>query len=88
MSGKALAVLGFAIQVLSLVTNLNPFDSSGRVLSAIVLLFGTVVLLVGCAFYLEEKGRHPAFCLLALFSIPGFYVLALLKDKPVKDKRP
>ena len=49
----------------------------GRVVS----LVGTVLLLVGLAFYAKAKGRHPAWCLFAFLSIIGLIVLASLKDR-------
>ena len=49
----------------------------------IISLAGTVLLLVGLAYYAKSKGRHPAWCLFALLSIIGLIVLALLKDKAV-----
>jgi len=47
----------------------------------LITLTGTILLLVGFAFYTKSKGRHPAWSLLALFSIIGWVVLILLKDK-------
>ena len=44
-------------------------------------LIGTVILLIGFAFYLRAKGRHIAWCLLALLPIIGWIFLILLKDK-------
>lgn len=58
---------------------MNPTESGG--LGALVALLGTVLLLVGFAFYAKAKGRHPAWCLMAFLSIIGLIVLALLKDK-------
>ena len=46
-----------------------------------VSLVGTVLLLIGLAFYAKAKGRHPAWCLMAFLSLIGLIVLALLKDK-------
>ena len=50
-------------------------------LGRIVTLTGTILLLVGLAFYAKAKWRHPAWCLMALLSIIGFIVLAMLKDE-------
>jgi hypothetical protein len=47
----------------------------------IVTLIGTVLLLVGLAFYAKAKQRHPAWCLMACLSIIGWIVLAGLEDK-------
>lgn len=41
---------------------------------------GTLLLLVGLAYYAKAKGRNPAWCLMALLSIVGLLVLAILKD--------
>lgn len=52
----------------------------GGVEYPILSLIGTILLLIGLAFYAKAKGRHPAWCLLGLFSIFGIIGLALLKD--------
>ena len=46
----------------------------------IVLLVGTVLLMVGLAFYAKAKGRSPAWCLMGFLSLIGLIVLACLKD--------
>jgi hypothetical protein len=45
-----------------------------------VLLVGTVFLTIGLAYYAIAKGRHPAWCILGFFSLPGLLVLACLPD--------
>lgn len=50
-------------------------------IGAAAQLVGTVLLLVGLAFYAKAKGRHPAWCLMAFLSLIGLIVLACLKDK-------
>jgi len=47
----------------------------------LIILIGTILLLVGFAFYLKSKNRHLGWCLFALLSIFGWIVLILLKDK-------
>jgi hypothetical protein len=47
--------------------------------SPLLGLFGTVLLLVGLAYYAKAKGRNPAWCLFAFLSI----ILACLKDKAI-----
>lgn len=47
----------------------------------ILSLLGSILLLVGLAFYAKGKGRHPAWCLLGFLSIIGIIILACLKDK-------
>lgn len=46
-----------------------------------IYLLGTALLLIGFGFYVRVKGRSPAWCLLALFSLIGWVILILLKDK-------
>lgn len=41
---------------------------------------GTVLLLVGMAFYAKAKGQHPAWAGLAFLSVIGVAVLVLLDD--------
>lgn len=48
-------------------------------------LLGTVLLMVGLAYYAKAKGRHPAWCLMAFLSIIGLIVLAVLKDQSAEE---
>jgi uncharacterized membrane protein len=50
-------------------------------LGLLVAIVGTVLLLVGFAYYAMAKGRNPAWCLMAFLSCIGLIVLACLKDK-------
>ena len=51
------------------------------ILGVLIVLCGTVLLMIGLAFYAKAKDRHPAWCLFAFLSIIGLIVLACLKDK-------
>jgi uncharacterized membrane protein len=46
----------------------------------IILLIGTVLLMVGLAYYAKAKGRNAAWCLMGFLSFIGLIVLACLKD--------
>jgi len=46
----------------------------------IVLIVGTVLLMIGLAYYAKAKGRSAAWCLMGFLSIIGLIVLACLKD--------
>lgn len=46
----------------------------------VILLAGSILLLIGFAYYAKAKGRHPAWCLMALLSLIGLIVLGCLKD--------
>jgi hypothetical protein len=48
----------------------------------LMLLTGTVLLLIGFAFYAKAKGRSPAWSLLSLASIIGWIILISLTAKP------
>jgi hypothetical protein len=80
--GIEVAAVGIAIQLLCMWNSLNPFDTSNRDLVNFFFCVGTLVVAVGCGVYAKGKGRHPAFGLFGILSIPGFFVLSLLKDKP------
>ncbi len=41
---------------------------------------GTLLFVVGLAYYAKAKGRHPAWCLMAFLSLIGMIVLGCLKD--------
>ena len=47
----------------------------------LITIIGTILLLVGFAFYAKSKGRSIAWSLLALLSIVGWVILILLGDK-------
>ncbi len=46
----------------------------------LILVLGTVLLMIGLAYYAKAKGRSPAWCLMGFLSIIGLIVLACLKD--------
>lgn len=46
----------------------------------IFLILGTVLLMVGLAYYAKSKGRSSAWCLAGFLSIFGLIILGLLKD--------
>jgi len=50
-------------------------------------VLGTLLLVVGFAYYAKSRGRHPARGLFGLLSIVGLLVLACLSDR-AKDKEP
>jgi hypothetical protein len=46
----------------------------------IFVVLGTVLLMIGLAYYAKAKGRSSAWCLLGFLSIFGLIILGLLKD--------
>lgn len=46
----------------------------------IMLILGTILLMIGLAYYAMAKGRNPAWCLMGFLSIIGLIVLGCLKD--------
>jgi len=48
--------------------------------NAWVMWLGTLLFVVGLAYYAKAKGRHPAWCLMAFLSIIGMIILGCLKD--------
>ena len=83
--GIEIAGAGVLIQLLCMFNSLNPFDTSNRDLVNFGFVVGTLVVVAGCGVYAKAKGRHPAFGLFGVFSIPGFFILNLLNDRPLKD---
>jgi hypothetical protein len=73
-------VPGIILQVVGRVA-LSQTDSGTANLGRLGMIAGTILLLVGLAFYAKAKGRHPAWCLFAFLSIIGLIVLACLNDK-------
>ena len=69
---------------------LIPADSSLATLNLIrlMVLAGTILLLVGIAYYAKSRDRHWAWCLLACLPFIGIIALAFLKDKslPKEDE--
>jgi uncharacterized membrane protein YhaH (DUF805 family) len=59
------------------VTSSLLMDNVGRA----VILVGTIFLFIGLAYYARAKGRSAWWCLFALLSVIGLFVLACLKDR-------
>lgn len=47
----------------------------------LVMWLGSLLFLVGLAYYAKAKRQHPAWCLMAFLSIIGILVLGCLKDR-------
>jgi len=47
----------------------------------LVLIIGSVLLMIGLAYYAKGKKRNPAWCLMGFLPIVGIIVLACLKDR-------
>ncbi len=84
IAGIEIAGVGILIQLLCMFNSLNPFDTSNRDLVNFGFIAGTLIVVAGCGVYAKAKGRNPAFGLFGVFSVPGFYVLRLLKHRPDK----
>jgi hypothetical protein len=67
--------------VLQIAGNVMLGPRPGQGVALLLLLAGTLLLLIGFAYYAMAKGRHPAWCLMAFLSCFGLIVLACLKDK-------
>jgi len=78
-------VPGLILQILGFILRSPQRHADGKVPATVflILLAGTVLLLIGLAYYAKAKGRHPAWCLLAFLSIIGLVVLGCLRDKCV-----
>lgn len=72
---------GIILQITGRVGSLPGAESESSGLFLLVMLAGTILLLIGLAYYAMAKGRHAAWCLFAFLSIIGLIVLACLKDK-------
>ena len=55
-------------------------------LGLLVSLIGTVMVLIGFAYYAKAKGRNPLWCIVGVFSCLGLLIMALLKDKSGVDE--
>ena len=63
---------------IALETTHNPLIA---LFSMLALLGGSVLLIIGLAYYAKAKGRHSAWALMGLLSLIGVLVLALLRDR-------
>ena len=68
-------VPGIILQIGGRIGSLSLTDRFASGLFSFAMLAGTVLLLVGLAYYAKAKGRHPAWCLMAFLSIIGLIVL-------------
>jgi len=73
----AFGIPGILLQIVGRVMSLN---LQTQVLGILIAIIGTLLLLVGFAYYAMAKGRNPAWCLMAFFSLIGLIILACLKD--------
>ena len=73
----ATGIPGLVLQIAGNVMIRGQGESAGMP----VALIGTVLLMVGLAYYAKAKGRNPAWCLMAFLSLIGLIVLACLKDR-------
>jgi hypothetical protein len=48
---------------------------------ALLLVFGTVLLMIGLVYYAKARGQSPAWCIAAFLSIFSLGLLLLLGDK-------
>ena len=55
-------------------------------LGLLVSLIGTVMVLIGFAYYAKAKGRNPLWCIVGVLSCLGLLIMALLKDKSGVDE--
>ena len=56
-------------------------DEASVLVGAIVGLTGLVMLFIGFGYYAKAKEQHPAWAGMAIISLLGFIVLALLPDR-------
>ena len=56
------------------------------IVNVLFVLIGTVLLLIGLAYYAKAKGRSSWWCLMASLWLIGLIVLACLKDKAIAEE--
>ena len=78
-------VPGIVLQIAGNVLLQGTPSPLAAIAAVLVLVTGTGLLFVGIAYYAKSRGRHPAWCLLALLSIIGLLILLCLKDKAPAD---
>jgi hypothetical protein len=88
-------VPGLIIQMIGIILRVpnTPVMQQGRLVSSnpfmfnlglVIILGGTILLLIGFAYYAKAKGRNPWWCLCALLSLIGLIILACLKDRTIE----
>lgn len=70
---------GIVLQCFGGLVPLAPGRPALALLGWLMLLTGTVLMLIGFAYYAQAKGRSPAWSLLALASIVGWLILLSLE---------
>jgi len=78
----AIAIPGLIMQI----AGRFMMDSEQGTLGALITVLGTVMLLVGFAYYAKAKGRNPMWCLAAFLSVIGLIILSFLKDESGVDE--
>jgi hypothetical protein len=51
-----------------------------KLVGSLILLVGTVLLVIGMAYYAKAKGRHPAWGLMGLLSLFGALLVESLRE--------
>ena len=75
-------IWGIVLQCSGGLVPLGPERAALAVLGWLAIGSGTLLTVVGFAYYARTKGRSPAWAVLALASVFGWVVLVLLKPKP------
>ena len=83
----AFGVPGLVLQIGGNIASSFSTDPTIAALGGVALIVGTILLIVGLAYYAIAKGRHPAWCLMGFLSIIGLIVLAYLKDYTSSDQQ-
>ena len=81
--------LSLAIAIPGIITQIAGrfmMDGEQQTLGVLMTLGGTVMVLVGFAYYAKAKGRSPVWCLAAFLSLIGLIVLGMLKDNSGVDE--
>lgn len=78
----AIAIPGIILQVAGQLL----MNGEHPLLGSVMALGGTVMVMVGFAYYAMAKGRSPAWCLAGFFSCLGLLMLGLLKDHSGVDE--
>ncbi len=84
--GIVCAVPGLLIQLTGMVTADTIREPEVVFWADAAHLIGTIILLVGMGFYSKSKGRSALWALMAILSIVGVIVLAVIKDLTLQTK--
>jgi hypothetical protein len=77
--------ISLAIGIPGAILQFLGFESK-ELIGPVIAAIGTILLLIGLAYYLKAKGQSPIWCILAFFWLFGIIALSFFPDRRKNDQ--